>query len=146
MMWTRPLYTLFITLFLPLSVMATALYEGSWELQEAFDTEMAHIHIPDGSFRLQLYADSGDDNIYDFDLKVGNQLGGRLAIIGETETETGHTVKIGPIRSTMMMPPEPLFKLETALSALLPSMNTIKLQGDTLTLEGTKGKLVCQRS
>jgi hypothetical protein len=60
-------------------------------------------------------------------------------------------IRIGPVRSTMMMPEESVFLLEVAMTDILPEMSTIELVTNEedgtalLVLEGPKGKLVCEK-
>ena len=57
----------------------------------------------------------------------------------KAESEAEHdSVQVGPIMSTMMMPPEDIFKLEQFMSKELPKMTKIYLADDDnkLILEG----------
>lgn len=160
------LWKLVLALFLPFATMSaafteqpsTAAFAGSYKLVSITDADLAPIAIPDGSdFKLTLKpaADFTTSGTYDLQLALGNRLGGRLTLTDEDEAtpDSGskQAVRIGPIRSTMMMPPPEIFKLEMALSDILPDAQTIELQpgqggsGALLVLQGAKGKLVCEQ-
>ena len=46
----------------------------------------------------------------------------------------------------MMMPPPEVFRVENALSDILPHATTISLSDNKLTLEGSGGKIVAQKT
>jgi heat shock protein HslJ len=116
------------------------MFNGDYKIVEVLDAEGNSINIPsEGSDRFNLHMESTTGNAYQFGLQVGNSLGGRMTIDGEQVT-------IGQMRSTMMMPPPEVYKLEMALSSMFPKMTSISLVDGTLTLEGSGGKAVFQKS
>jgi hypothetical protein len=161
---TQSLWKALLTLFLPIAIIATSttmpaepMFAGSWRLAEVFDDRMASINLPEGSFLLTLQPkdDFWSSGTYDLGLALGNRLGGRMTVAVPMESDGlspgKRNIKIGPVRSTMMMPEESVFRLEVALTDILPEMSTIELvinQQDETTLlvfEGPKGKLVCEK-
>jgi hypothetical protein len=163
----RPLWKLLFALLVPFATMSAALavettdaikepmFQGSYKIIEVLDADMAAIIMPAGEFRLTLEAtkDFWRSGNYDMHLALGNRMGGKLTVAvpqeGDGLKATERKVRIGPVRSTMMMPPEAVFRLEMALTDSLPGMETIELHADEtppkLVLQGSKGKLVCEQ-
>jgi hypothetical protein len=157
-----------LILFLPFATMATSIsvetsntmpaepmFAGSWKLAEVFDDRMASINLPEGDFlfTLQPSKDFWRSGTYDMSLALGNRLGGRITVAVPMESDGlspgKRKIRIGPVRSTMMMPEESVFRLEVAMTDILPEMSTIELKEEDgtalLVLEGPKGKLVCEK-
>jgi hypothetical protein len=87
-------------------------------------------------------------------VKLGNRLGGRMTVSVPMESDGlsagQRKVRIGPVRSTMMMPEESVFRLEVSLTDILPDMTMVELvmnadETSSLVLTGPKGKLVCEK-
>eukprot|EP00529_Nitzschia_sp_RCC80_P036119 CAMPEP_0113456290 /NCGR_PEP_ID=MMETSP0014_2-20120614/8811_1 /TAXON_ID=2857 /ORGANISM="Nitzschia sp." /LENGTH=163 /DNA_ID=CAMNT_0000347739 /DNA_START=119 /DNA_END=610 /DNA_ORIENTATION=+ /assembly_acc=CAM_ASM_000159 len=132
---------------------------GDWKLVELFDDQNEPVEIPDApsddGFVLHLTekqgagdGDNDDDDGKTLSLytKIGNNMGGIMLLVDdETNSNNEQTIKVGPLRSTMMMPPPQIFALETYLTKYLSTMDTLKLNddGDELVLLGT-GRIVCQ--
>lgn len=168
---TSSLWKALLILLLPFTTMATSeafptsqttpapepMFAGSWKLVEVFDERMASINLPTGDFVLSLEPskDFWRSGTYDMGVALGNRLGGRLTVAVPMESNGfspgKRKVRIGPIRSTMMMPEESVFRLEIAMTDILPEMSTIEIvireEGATaiLVLEGPKGKVVCEK-
>jgi hypothetical protein len=170
---TYSLWKVLLVFFLPFASMATSktvttsknlrpepqepMFAGSWKLTSVFDDEMAPIIVPEGDFRLTLEPskDFWRSGNYDMGLKIGNRLGGRMTALVRKETDglggEKRNIRIGPVRSTMMMPEASVFRLEVALTDILPAAATAELviqeaEGTTLlVLEGPKGKLICEK-
>jgi hypothetical protein len=166
---TLSLWKTLLVLFLPFVTMATSLpvetsntmpvepmFAGSWKLTKVFDDSMAPINLPGGKFVLDLEPskDFWRSGTYDMSLALGNRLGGRITVAVPMESDGlspgKRKIRIGPVRSTMMMPEESVFRLEVAMTDILPEMSTIELVTNEdgtalLVLEGPKGKLVCEK-
>jgi hypothetical protein len=167
---TLSLWKTLLLLFLPFTTMANSfpvdisqtvpvepMFAGSWKLSEVFDDRMAPINLPGDSFLMSLQPtkDYWRSGTYDMSLALGNRLGGRITVAVPMESDglspLKRRIRIGPVRSTMMMPEESVFLLEVAMTDILPEMSTIELVTNEedgtalLVLEGPKGKLVCEK-
>lgn len=137
----RLLVQISLLLLLPAVAMAGK-YAGTYVLQEATNENNEPVHVP-GHFDLVLRSegkDGDEDGSYGMSLRIGNALRARVRI-SESSAGGPEAIDIGPIMSTMMMPPENLFKLEQFMSHALPEMTTIELGQDgklTLTSEGSE--------
>lgn len=126
---------------------------GTYVLSELYDEHSSSIPIPpkEEAFGADKYlelviesADSatatGADEHYRFFMVVGNNLAGSMTV-----TE-GNKIKIGPIRSTMMMPPPKVWEIEKQVSKTFPEVTTLAVDATSLTLEGSgAGKMVFRR-
>jgi hypothetical protein len=115
---------------------AAMVYSGDYELVAAYDDKNVAVNIPSDIFQLQMEA--MNENEYRFSLKLGNSLGGSMIV-------DGNTARISDMYSTMMMPPPSIFELESAISSILPEVNKVGLDINTLTLEGSQGKVIFQK-
>jgi hypothetical protein len=128
----RFLQIILLALFLPAITMA-AKYDGTFLLKEAIGEDSEAVEIPAGHFNLVLRSE--DDTNYDMSMRVGNVLRARVKVTQSNEAGADG-LRVGPVMSTMMMPPEKLFHLEQFLSSNLPKMTTMQLDDTTLTVEG----------
>lgn len=131
---------------------------GDWKLVELYDDRNQPVELPSSSegFVLHLVKKEIKDeqdpeqqegaktlSLY---TKIGNSMGGVLSLVDDSANlEKEQTIKVGPLRSTMMMPPPELFAVEQYLSKYLGAMKTLKLSddGDELIWMGT-GRIICQ--
>lgn len=125
-------------------------YDGLYRLTKIVDTTIGEVPIPnDGIYTIQMRpSTTGSSDIanqYNIGIKVGNSMGGSATITPTAKNCGEDEVSIGGIRSTMMMPPPELYRIEVALSDLLPSATTIKMEDDVLTIKGTKGSVQATR-
>jgi hypothetical protein len=143
-----------LILFLPFATMADAegTFSGSWKMAQVFDNNLDSINLPAGDFILTLQPSKDFERagIYDMSLALTNRLGGRMTVIESDDLGPRKSnIQIGPIRSTMMMPEQSIFRLEVSLTDIMPDMNTVELvindvdNTAQLVFEGPKGKLVC---
>lgn len=125
----------FLLLLLPATMMA-AKYDGVYQLQEALDENSVAVNIP-GKFNLVLRSESDETN-YEMSLRIGNALRAHVQITSNEEGGGADELKIGPIMSTMMMPPEDLYRLEQYMSKSLPTMTSIEfgVDDEKLTISG----------
>ncbi|CAB9510164.1 expressed unknown protein [Seminavis robusta] len=81
---------------------------------------------------------SQSESRYMISLRIGNSLRADMKVTNNNNSGGHDTVHFGDVMSTMMMPPENIFKLEQFLTANLPKMNEIYLtdQDDKLIVEG----------
>jgi len=128
--------------------MAVNNYEGLYRLSQLFDDQMGEMSLPDKEFKVKMDLDAkaAVPNIYNMGLILGNSMGA-LVTVSDSNEDDKDAVKIGPLRSTMMMPPEDVFKIEMALRDILPASTFIHLEqnDDMLVIEGPKGKMHCTR-
>jgi hypothetical protein len=162
---TKSLCHFLLILCLPFATMVTSqtvpmpaepMFAGSWTMAQVFDDSMAPINVPAGDFVLSLHPtkDFWRSGAYDLNVKLGNRLGGRMTVSVPMESDGlsagQRKVRIGPVRSTMMMPEESVFRLEVSLTDILPDMTMAELvmnadETSSLVLTGPKGKLVCEK-
>ena len=133
----------FVTVLL-LPVALGAKYDGMFKLSEAEDEKRAAVKIPASqkSFAMVVRSESADS--YKLSLRLGNTLHADMKI---AESEDAHDgVQVGPIMSTMMMPPTAIFELEQFMSKELPKMTQIFLadEDNKLILEGNS-RIVFER-
>jgi heat shock protein HslJ len=88
-----------------------------------------------------------DQQHYDMGIKVGNSMGGSATVTPSTNQSEDDKIAIGRLRSTMMMPPPELYRVEVTLSDLLPSATNIQIQEDNglLTIKGPEGMVQATR-
>jgi hypothetical protein len=138
-------YLSLLIAFLTLNIaMAASPFVGSWNLVEIYSENMTPETLPPGSYHFKIQEQ--DPEHLQLNIKVGNNLGSSITLLeGSDNNASFQKVRIGGVRSTMMMPPENQFKLETYLSNMLPKITSITIVDDTtLILEG-EGKIVCQQ-
>ena len=84
---------------------------------------------------------------YDIGIKIGNSMGGSATITPSTcDNPEYDEITMSGLRSTMMMPPPELYRIEMALSDLLPSVTNIQIKDDSvLTIQGPKGRIEATR-
>ena len=124
-----------------MSVAATN-YEGNYRLKEVAGDEIAAVVLP-RDFDVKLEAVDGKPDEYNLYAKIGNNLSTRIKV--SHGSEGPDALKLGMVRSSRMMPPQDIFKVEQALSSLLPDMNQIQLEGEELLLQGPRGKIICSK-
>jgi len=111
--------------------MATS-YAGKYRLSEILDAQANSKELPAKDFEAVI---KEDDEFLRFSVKIGNVMRTKIALIGES-IEESQKVKVSGVLSTMMMPAPDLFEVEKFLSKTLPTVTTMKLEGDKLTLSG----------
>lgn len=121
---------------------------GKYILSEVFDANEVPIQLPVGRFEMTLTSWSGetesatsDGARYGFSMKIGNSMGGSFTLL---KAEDG-TVKMGPMRSTMMMPSEELYALEITFSKIVSEVNSVVQSEGKLTWSGAQGRLAFQK-
>ena len=111
-------------------------YEGDWKLQ-SFEMNGNKMDIPSNP-NIILTLDAEPTSI---SVKVGNTLRGSIQVTGRGQDEAGGPgaldIKVGPLMSTMMMPPPPLDGIERTLSAGLPKLTKLTLAMGYLYMTGT---------
>jgi len=125
---------LLLAVLLP-AVAMSAKYDGMWKFESAVDEAHAPVTIP-GSFSVVVRSES--DERYALSVRVGNSMRADMRVQAGQEGAAVDHVHIGDCMSTMMMPPENLFKFEQFLTTGLPKMQTITLSedGNKMILEG----------
>ena len=125
-------------------------YVGRWKIVETYDEQNQLVTLPEGDFYLQLAeSDNSADNFLSAYIKVGNSMRSRITFLGESSSGIGDTISVGAVMSTMMMPPDSLFRLETYFTNTLPKMNLIEketVDGTTQLIFLGQGKIVCEET
>jgi META domain len=118
---------------------------GKYSLSEVFDAKEEPVQLPVGRFDLQVApvesdgAETESETIrYRYNLKIGNMLGGSFEMTRTTNVLT----KMGPMRSTMMMPPQELYALENKLNKMFPAVTVLDLEEGKLVFKGSEGSIV----
>ena len=140
------LIKLAISAFLIASTMAVnSNYEGLYKLTSLYDTETGEVALPENEITVRFQP--GLDHQYAIGIKVGNSMGSTITVSDSSEPDRD-AVSVGPVRSTMMMPPQEQYAVEKALSKILPAMEFLHLErgDDMLVMEGSKGSMQCLRS
>ena len=121
--------------------MAASPFVGSWQIDEIFNESMEQLTLPSGTYMFHINETDSPDTLR-LGIKVGNSMSTKIMLQGGDNYS--ENVRFGGLMSTMMMPSEDKFKLESYLSSTLPkiSLITVSASGDTLTMEGG-GKIVC---
>jgi META domain len=139
------LFLLLIQVLLPSAVQSIMFNGGKYSLSEVFDAKEEPVQLPVGRFDLQVAPVESDGEQtesktirYRYNLKIGNMLGGSFELIRNTNELT----KMGPMRSTMMMPPQELYALENKLNKMLPAVTQLDLEESKLVFKGSEGSVV----
>ena len=132
-------------LFLLIATALGATYDGIFKLSEAINGEGESVPLVNGK-PFVLVVRSESPTHYAMSLRLGNSLRCDMKVSPSTDASAHDRVHVGDVMSTMMMPPENIFKVEQFLTSYLPNSTDIYLSddGDTLTLEGD-GKIVFAR-
>jgi META domain len=139
--------TLFIFIIASLLAKSMALrnYEGLYQLTKVIDDIVGEIPLPDGEYTIRIVPAKGVVNQYDISIKLGNSMGASAVVSDSDNGSLEDAVSISGVRSTMMMPPPELFKVEVAISDVLPAATSIDLEGNLLLIKGSKGSLQASR-
>jgi heat shock protein HslJ len=130
---------------LPSAAQSIMFSGGKYSLSEVYDAKEEPVQLPVGRFDLQVAPVENDgeetesDTIrYRYNLKIGNMLGGSF----EMTRTTNELTKMGPMRSTMMMPPQELYALENKLNKMFPAVTLLDLEEGKLAFKGSEGSIV----
>ena len=120
-------------------------YEGLYKLTSLYDSETGEVALPEKEITVRFQP--GNDHQYALGIKVGNSMGSTVTVSDSSEPDRD-AVSVGPVRSTMMMPPQEQFAVEKVLSRILPAMEFLHLENgnDLLVMDGSKGSMRCSRS
>ena len=129
---------------------AVSPFAGTWLIQEIYDESMEQKSLPDGQYTFAI-SQAEDEEHLRLGIRVGNSMSSHITLLEEAEEESSspstikQSVQVGGMMSTMMMPPDELFKLEVLLSDIVPQTKTMVLENEnhTLTFLGEAGKIVC---
>ena len=116
-------------------------YDGMFKLSQAVDENGNALALPPGkAFVLVLRSES--DRHYALSLRLGNSLRSDMVVNPSSDSSSRDGVHIGEVMSTMMMPPEAIFRVETFLKNYLPKATNVYFEDDneTLSFEG-QGKI-----
>eukprot|EP00978_Attheya_sp_CCMP212_P012428 scaffold31041_cov56-Attheya_sp.AAC.3 len=118
-------------------------YGGDWKLEKCLTgPELGEFTLPpDHDIILHF---KGELPKLQFSAKVGNNLGCSIEIVGKGEGFD--KIEVGPIMSTLMMPPPELVEVEQLLFQSLPTLYKMILSSDTsLVMTGTTTELIASR-
>jgi hypothetical protein len=137
-------------------------YEGSYLLSKIVDVAKGEeIFPPDGDLSIEIKAVDETINTYDWSIKIGNRLSIRMVVASSPPLASSEVVSssnndsnsdkdavsfaTGMI-STRMMPPKELYRLEVALSGILPATQFMYFDlndesQQAITMEGPKGSV-----
>jgi META domain len=118
-------------------------FEGIYHLSKLLDADKGEIPVPRSDFKIQMQPGK-ESNQFMFRIKIGNSMGASVTVSDSNDGNT-RAVSITALRSTRMMPPKELFRVECALSDILPAANLIHLEDNVLIIEGPKGEMQCTR-
>ena len=120
-------------------------YEGLYKLTSLYDSETGEVALPEKEITVRFQP--GNDHQYALGIKVGNSMGSTVTLSDSSEPDRD-AVSVGPVRSTMMMPPQDQYAVEKVLSRILPAMEFLHLENgnDLLVMDGSKGSMRCSRS
>ena len=137
------IFTLLITTIMALN----SNYEGLYQLTNLYDSETGQVTLPERVITVRFQPGQPGTHEYAVGIKVGNSMG-CTATVSESSEEDRDAVSMGPVRSTMIMPPPEQYAVEKALSKMLPKMEYIHLEeaDERLVLEGSGGTMQCVRS
>eukprot|EP00523_Entomoneis_sp_CCMP467_P012733 CAMPEP_0168797974 /NCGR_PEP_ID=MMETSP0725-20121227/17629_1 /TAXON_ID=265536 /ORGANISM="Amphiprora sp., Strain CCMP467" /LENGTH=129 /DNA_ID=CAMNT_0008849301 /DNA_START=75 /DNA_END=464 /DNA_ORIENTATION=- len=119
--------------------------EGDYKLIKMEDKNGEQIPLPSDFSMHILHDEKMALNQYRIALKIGNTLGGMLTLDAPDDTSKKMPAKIGPLMSTMMMPPPEIFHVEQCASKIVPSMQELSYSGSELIFHGTEGTLRFER-
>merc|ERR1712176_27829 len=120
-------------------------YSGEWFLEKAFTgSELKELSIP-GDAKIVLTLKCELPVTYRLSTKVANIMNCTLRVIGKEDSF--ETIEVGPVMSTMMMPPPSLESLETFVKTGLESLVKMAVSSNNvaLTMMGPKVKMVFRR-
>jgi META domain len=139
------IFVLLIQVLLPRAAQSIMFSGGKYSLSEVFDAKEEPVQLPVGRFDLQVApverdgAETESETVrYRYNLKIGNMLGGSF----EMTRTTNELAKMGPMRSTMMMPPQELYALENRLNKMFPAVTELDLEEGKLVFKGSEGSIV----
>jgi hypothetical protein len=121
-------------------------YLGDWKLEQAFaGPELGQYPIPENLDVLLSFSAGRQNSTYDLSVKVGNNMNTSLNITGKSEGFD--TIQVSPdIRSTMMMPPPPVYDMEKFVLQSLPTFHKMIFTPDgLLILTAVAAEFICKR-
>ena len=123
----------FLSLLLLLVPAAMAAkYDGMFFLKEGVDEHGNPVPIP-GPKPFVLVLRSESPTHYAFSLRLGNSLRTNM-VVTPGEDGADDSVRVKDVMSTMMMPPEKIFRVEQFLTNSLPKMEKVHFEDNDQTL------------
>jgi hypothetical protein len=119
-----------------------AKYDGMFKLTEAYQDDHLVTIPPGKSFTMMLRSE--DESHYAISLRLGNSLRSKMSVVSSEDGKD--SLHMGDVMSTMMMPPEDVFRVEQFLTSNLPKMTSIYFSDndEKLIMEG-EAKVVFTR-
>ena len=118
-------------------------YVGNWKLEEAFvGPELGQFPLPTDLDIILRLSPANTADAYNLALKVANQLHTTVKKVGKIDGSD--EIKVGPVASTLMMPPPHLRKVERYLAESLPILYKMSAH-DNLVLTGATAEMICSR-
>eukprot|EP00980_Cylindrotheca_fusiformis_P012188 scaffold2962_cov126-Cylindrotheca_fusiformis.AAC.4 len=125
------------------SSLSSSPFVGEWHLVELIDAKTGNtLPLPNQIMTVKLQSISETE--LSLGIKVGNSMGSTITLV-DTTTATSAEIKVGPVVSTKMMPPQELWDVEQFLTKTLETVNKMEIsnQEDNLVLEGDRGSIIC---
>eukprot|EP00980_Cylindrotheca_fusiformis_P012189 scaffold2962_cov126-Cylindrotheca_fusiformis.AAC.5 len=135
-----------LVIFNSLSVMATTTtptspFVGKWHLTELINPKTGTQPLPDKIMAVDI--ESISETELSLSINVGNNMGSTITLADATATSS--EVRVGPVMSTEMMPPQDLWEVEQFLAKTLETVHKMKVNKDNnLVLEGD-GSIICSK-
>eukprot|EP00980_Cylindrotheca_fusiformis_P012187 scaffold2962_cov126-Cylindrotheca_fusiformis.AAC.3 len=119
-------------------------FVGEWHLSELVDATTGTLPMPDKVMTVKLQSIS--DTELSLVMKVGNSMRSKITLAGAGDNSDGEEIKVGPVMSTRMRPPQDLWDVEQFLTKTLETVHKMEInKDDNLVLEGNGGSIICSK-
>ena len=118
--------------------------EGTYQIESASDASNQAVNIP-GTYTVTLEHKPHSISEYNLNMQIGNSMGTTLTVDCPADESGTASVHLSMFRSTMMMPPKPVYEFEQFLSECLRDCDRVKVDEDRMELGGSLGVVVLQR-
>jgi hypothetical protein len=120
-------------------------YAAQYKLTYIWDPVMNPVELPK-KYDVKLRTRDKDSNsTLTVTIKVGNSLGFTIAVGNDTDVNTSD-ITVSKMWSTRMLPPPPIFRVETSLWNVIPELNSIAYKNGILTMKGPNGTITSHRN
>eukprot|EP00929_Paragymnodinium_shiwhaense_P005247 TRINITY_DN10693_c0_g1_i1.p1 TRINITY_DN10693_c0_g1~~TRINITY_DN10693_c0_g1_i1.p1 ORF type:complete len:342 (+),score=48.28 TRINITY_DN10693_c0_g1_i1:94-1026(+) len=113
---------------------------GDWKLDSISSMDIAS-KMPEGARATLRVSSESAKNHFGLHACVCNRINAKAQASGEV-TSTGQEIRVsGPVMATMMMGPEDMMEVETAVSAALQGLSHWQVGPETLVLQSSSGEM-----
>uniref|UniRef100_A0A7S2H1Z7 B30.2/SPRY domain-containing protein n=1 Tax=Helicotheca tamesis TaxID=374047 RepID=A0A7S2H1Z7_9STRA len=131
----------------------TKSFDGDWEIKQCFlGPELGEYNIPEEVLPILSLMEIPAEAGFRLSIKVANKMNAKIALTeGEKDAkktqDDGFTkITIGPVMSTMMMPPPDVYDFEKYLNESLPIFTKmIVSENGDLIMSGPTAEIICSR-